>query len=140
MKEPSVEIIELELSKLVRRITLESTAKKYGSLDRAAYLLLHHLSSHGPAGVKALAEAFRLDSSTTSRQTAALEQKGYVYRIPSEQDRRAYFLSITDSGAAELASSKQVRITRILELLNDWKPEEADQFGQLLAKFNRSLD
>lgn len=86
---------------------------------------------------KLLAEEFQLDISTISRQTASLEQKGYVYRIPDPQDGRAYSLQMTESGAAELASNKQSRYERVAELLQDWLPEDQQKFGELLSKFNR---
>ncbi|MBP1964527.1 MarR family winged helix-turn-helix transcriptional regulator [Paenibacillus aceris] len=133
------ETIELELAILMRRLMAAATNKKVGSLDRSAYLLLHQISSHGSAGVKALAEEFHLDISTVSRQTAALEQKGYVYRIPDPQDGRAYSLQITEIGAKELVSNKQARFERVAELLQEWKMEDQQKFGELLCKFNRTF-
>ncbi|MCY9696896.1 MarR family transcriptional regulator, partial [Paenibacillus alginolyticus] len=110
------ETIELELAILMRRLMAATTNMKVGNLDRAAYLLLHQISTHGSAGVKALAEEFHLDISTISRQSAALEQKGYVYRILDPQDGRAYSLQITERGAKELALNKQARFERVAEL------------------------
>lgn len=133
------ETIELELAILMRRLMAAATNKKVGNLDRSAYLLLHQISSHGSAGVKALAEEFHLDISTVSRQTAALELKGYVYRIPDPQDGRAYSLQITEIGAKELASNKQARFERVAELLQEWKMEDQQKFGELLSKFNRTF-
>jgi DNA-binding MarR family transcriptional regulator len=139
MNQHSLETIELELALLVRRITSITTDKKIGNLDRSAYLLLHQISAHGSAGVKALADEFRLDISTVSRQTAALEQKGYVYRIPDPLDGRAYSLQITDIGRNELIENKLARVHRITELLKHWTDDEQVLFGQLLAKFNRTF-
>lgn len=139
MNNHPAETIELELSMLIRRFLAVTDNRKVGSLDRSAYLLLHQISSHGSAGVKALAEEFHLDISTISRQTAALEQKGFVYRIPDPQDGRAYSLQITETGAKELALNKQARFERVAGLLEAWTPEEQQQFGELLNKFNRTV-
>lgn len=98
MKEQSLETIEFELAVLVRHITSIASNKKNWTLDRSAYLLLHQIFAHGSAGVKALADEFRLDISTVSRQAAALEQKGYVCRIPDPLDGRAFSFQITDLG------------------------------------------
>jgi DNA-binding MarR family transcriptional regulator len=135
----SLECIELEMAILVRRITSISSHKKFGNLDRSAYLLLHQISAHGSAGVKALSDEFHLDISTVSRQAAALELKGYVYKIPDPLDGRAYSFQITDSGTKELIAYKQARTARIMELLEDWTDEECLKFGQLLKKFNRTF-
>ena len=136
MDKRSLESIEIEMAILIRRFTSMTTEKKFGNLDRSAYLLLHQISLHGSAGVKALADEFHLDISTVSRQVTALEQKGYVTRMPDPTDRRASSFQITSSGTQELQAARQARIIRIEELLQDWSDEERDMFGQLLRKFN----
>jgi len=130
--------IELEIALLIRRLTSISTSRKFGTLDRSAYLLLGQIQSHGSAGVKALAEEFRLDISTVSRQTTALEQKGYVFKTPDPADGRAYFYQLTDEGLRALEETRQQRAERIDLLLKDWTDEERARFGELLAKFNRT--
>ncbi|WP_284642494.1 MarR family winged helix-turn-helix transcriptional regulator [Paenibacillus silviterrae] len=137
MNQPSLETVELELAILLRRVT--STNKQLGTLDRSAYLLLHQIASHGSAGVKALADEFYLDISTVSRQTSALEQKGYVTRIPDPSDGRAYSLQITELGLQELANTRQARLARITELMKEFTEEEQETFGRLLVKFNRTF-
>ncbi|KRF06609.1 MarR family transcriptional regulator [Paenibacillus sp. Soil766] len=136
MTKNPVETIEVELGIFIRRFIAATTNKKVGNLDRAAYLLLHQISTHGSSGVKALAEEFHLDMSTISRQTAALEQKGYLYRIPDPQDGRAYSMQLTDSGTAELALNKQARLEYLTKHLQDWTIEDQQRFGELLNKFN----
>ncbi|MBD2843904.1 MarR family transcriptional regulator [Paenibacillus sp. IB182496] len=128
--------VELELAILLRRVTAMTT-RRLGTLDRAAYLLLHRIDAHGPEGVKRLAQAFGLDVSTVSRQAAALEASGLVRRIPDPDDGRAYGLGITDHGLAELQATRRARQARIAELLEGWTDEERTMFGELLHKFNQ---
>ncbi|UVI30154.1 MarR family winged helix-turn-helix transcriptional regulator [Paenibacillus spongiae] len=139
MGENSLDMIEFELTLLHRRLTSISTDKTIGNLDQSAYLLLQRIAYHGSTGVKALSDEFRLDISTVSRQAAALEQKGYVSRIPDPLDGRAYSLHITDQGIEELMESKNARQARIEELLKSWSDEERSLFGQLMKKFNRTF-
>jgi len=136
MKENALETIDLELAVLLRRIT--SSSRKIGHLDRSAYLLLYRIISNGPAGVKVLADEFQLDISTISRQTASLEQKGYVYRIQDPADGRAYTLQITNLGKKEFYEHRVLRCERIGEVLKDWTDEESQVFGHLLRKYNQS--
>ena len=138
MDKQSLSTIEIEMAILVRRVTSMANEKRFGNLDRSGYLLLHQISSHGSAGVKALADEFHLDISTVSRQVTALEQKGYVNRTPDPSDGRAYSFQITESGTKELHAARQARMMRIEELLEDWSEEERSLFGQLLTKFNRT--
>lgn len=136
MDKQALDRIEIELAILYRRIS----NRKHGNLDRSAYLLLHQINTYGAAGVKTLADEFHLDVSTVSRQTASLEQKGYVSRTPDPSDRRAYFLQITELGRRELLESKKSRTERIEHLIRDWSEEEQRIFGDLLAKLNRTFD
>ncbi|MED4224335.1 MarR family winged helix-turn-helix transcriptional regulator [Neobacillus cucumis] len=138
MNDNALEMIELELAILLRRTT-SATNKKSGNLDRAAYLLLRRIAMKGAVGVKVLAGEFQLDISTVSRQAAALEQKGYLYKIPDPLDGRAYTFQITELGQTELHDHMKSRIERITELLQDWPEEERQVFGKLLRKFNQSF-
>ncbi|AYV68113.1 MULTISPECIES: MarR family winged helix-turn-helix transcriptional regulator [Niallia] len=138
MDEQSLEELEVELSILIRRVTHTSSHKKTSSLDRSAYLLLHEIVTAGPAGVKALAIEFQLDVSTVSRQAAALEQKGYLLRIPDETDGRAYTLQITETGLEEFQKEKKFRKSRVAEVTKVWTEEERETFAKLLKKYNQS--
>ncbi|WP_019912486.1 MarR family winged helix-turn-helix transcriptional regulator [Paenibacillus sp. HW567] len=140
MEKRSIEMIELELAMLVRRLTSMTTYKKIGNLDRAAYLLLHQIAFYGSAGVKALADEFHLDISTVSRQVAALEQKAYIVRVPDPVDGRAFSLQITDLGSEVLEENRLARQDTIGKLLHAWSEEEGAALGQLLQKFNASFE
>lgn len=137
--ENSVDVIELELAILVRRLVSMTTYKKIANLDRSAYLLMHQIASHGSAGVKALSDEFHLDISTVSRQAAALEQKGYVRRIPDPVDGRAYTLQMTDLGEEVLQENRQARQDIIDKMLSRWSDGERVIFGELLRKFNAAI-
>ncbi|MBV7274290.1 MarR family transcriptional regulator [Clostridiaceae bacterium UIB06] len=139
MDQRSLENIEIELSILLKNLTLISTYKKFGNLDRSAYLLLYSIISCESTGVKSLAEELHLDISTISRQVRVLEEKGYLYRIPDKLDRRSYFLQATDLGLIEFNECKQLKLTKLEELLKNWSTEEYQVFGALLKKYNSSL-
>lgn len=139
MEEHSLEDLELELAILYRRINSISSHNKLGPLDRSAYLLLHQIISQGSAGVKALADEFKLDISTVSRQAAALENKGCIYKIPNPKDGRAYSFQITELGIKEYSESKQSRLVRVKKVFENWSNEELNLFAELLNKFNRSV-
>lgn len=136
--ENSLEMIEVEVAILIRRLTSSSTQKKIGKLERSAYLILHQIATNGAAGVKALAGEFHLDISTVSRQAAALEQKGYLYKIPDPTDGRAYSFQITEIGKKELMEDKRARMNRVEEVTKDWTNEEREVFGNLLKRFNQA--
>lgn len=133
MDKNSIEMIELEIAILYKRASFKSNS---GNLVRSAYLILHQIFTHGPSGVKVLANEFQVDISTISRQAAALEKKGYLYKIPNPDDGRAYSFQITDLGKKELNMYKEFRLAKLKELLSEWSEEEKEMFGKLLRKFN----
>ncbi|MBM7580379.1 MarR family winged helix-turn-helix transcriptional regulator [Jeotgalibacillus terrae] len=139
MSEESLSQIELEMAVLSRRIASVARNKREENLVRAAYLLLFQISTHGPAGVKGLAEELQLDISTVSRQAASLDQKGYIKKVPLPQDKRSYLYEITEEGRREMTEYQQIRREKVDELLSDWTEEERAQFGVLLKKFNDSV-
>ncbi|WP_237317821.1 MarR family winged helix-turn-helix transcriptional regulator [Streptomyces sp. JJ36] len=109
------------------------------SMDRAAYLLLNRLDTEGPMGVKALASAMGIDSSTVTRQVAPLVDSGLVNRASHPEDGRAVVLQLSARGSARL---EQVRSSRreLMELLTQgWTEEERDTFCALLTRFNTAL-
>lgn len=136
----ALDLIDTELAMLIRRATSFSIDKSLGRMDRSAYLLLNRIISRANVGVRALADEFHLDISTVSRQISALEQKGYVKRIPDPSDGRAFFFEVTDTGRRDLMEYKQARLTRITQRLQGWSAEELDRFAELLGKFNRTLN
>jgi DNA-binding MarR family transcriptional regulator len=137
MNENDLERIDYEVVLLIRRAALD---KELGGLDRSTYTLLTQLSkSEGPAGVKALADEFRLDISTISRQTTVLEAKGYVQRLPDPADGRSSYFQVTEEGMRRLTDARRVRLARYEQLFKDWSDEERRQFGKLLSRLNRTF-
>lgn len=138
MRKQAIEVIENEVMDFIRRIIMSE--KRNGRLDRSAFVILRQLSTHGPAGVKTLADELHLDISTISRQAAALVEKGYVDKMPNPRDGRAYFYRITDLGTKELNENRQRQVDRLTKVLEGWSDEECITFGQLLKKYNQTVN
>jgi len=133
----SIELIEYELTTFIRRaVYLDNSENKIGNLERSAYLLLRQLDEFGPARVKELAEAFKLDISTLSRQAAALENKQLISRSSDPSDGRVSLIDITARGKRMLQSDKQMRLERYHSMLKKWSREEKELFGKLLMRMN----
>ena len=121
------------------RVRMGGVGDQQNSLDRAAYLLLNRLEREGPVGVKALALAMGIDSSTVTRQVSPLVDGGLVDRVPNPKDGRAVLLALSVLGRQRL---HQVRVSRqalMRELLADWPAEDREQFATLLTRFNQSM-
>lgn len=133
----SIELIEYELTNFIRRaVYLDNSDKKIGFLERSVYLLLRKLDEFGPARLKTLADAFKLDISTLSRQAAAIEAKGLIVRFSDPSDGRVSLFKITDLGKEKLLTDKKMRIERYNTMLQEWTNEEKKAFGDSLVKLN----
>ncbi|KXZ21031.1 MarR family transcriptional regulator [Bacillus nakamurai] len=139
-KQDPIELIEYELTTFIRRaVYLDNSDRKIGNLERPAYLLLRQLDEFGPARVKELADSFKLDISTLSRQAAALEAKEMIYRFSDPSDGRVSLFTITKLGKQRLKADKQMRLQRYHRMLDDWSGDEKELFGKLLIRLNEAF-
>ncbi len=132
--------LQYQVAVFARRLEQVRTSDGVGALDRAAYLLLDRLDRHGPANIKALADALGIDSSTVTRQAAPLVGAALVGRVRNPADRRAVRLALTPLGAERLAEVRAGREELIRRLLGDWPADEQRAFCALLARFNGCLE
>jgi DNA-binding MarR family transcriptional regulator len=134
--------IEQQMTVLLRRVQRIhiSTSAGMMDLDRSAYGIMCRLADEGPQRLGAFAAAFGLDPSTITRQVQALERAGLATRTTDEADRRASILQLTEEGVEALNRTREYRRERLEEIVSGWSDSEREQFGQLLEKFNASID
>lgn len=118
---------------------LGGVGKARNSMDRAAYLLLNRLDREGPMGVKALAEAMGIDSSTVTRQVAPLVDTGLVKRTSHPEDGRAVVLAVSPRGRGRLEEVRDSRRRLMAEVTDGWTTQEQETFTALLVRFNAGL-
>ena len=66
-----------------------------------------------------------------------MEKKGYVITVPSQKDKRAINVKITDSGKNILLEASEKGIYFFADLFNDFKEEEMEMLWSLLKKLYR---
>ncbi|HMQ29698.1 MAG TPA: MarR family transcriptional regulator [Chloroflexaceae bacterium] len=104
-----------------------------------AHALLE-LSRHGPLPQRDLAAWLRLEKSTVSRLVAQLEQRGWLLRERSAEDKRVLLLALTPEGrriAGELAASRRARFARLLAALPE---NEREPVLRALALLVEAID
>ncbi|UOQ95633.1 MarR family transcriptional regulator [Halobacillus shinanisalinarum] len=130
-------MIEYELTTFIRRaVYVDNSENKIGELERPVYLLLRQLDEFGPARVKTLADSFKLDISTLSRQASAIEAKGLIFRCSDPSDGRVSLFKISELGRQKLIADKKMRLERYHNMLKDWSSDEKKLFGELLTRLN----
>ena len=130
--------IERELTYLSRALEALQRKRSY-PLERAAFIILRTLSEGGSQSVGRLARALLLDDSTATRQVAAMEEKGFVVKVPDPADRRAGLVSVTLAGEAAMRDMLALRQDRVSRYVGDWAPADRQAFGRLLERFNARL-
>ncbi|WP_377269652.1 MarR family winged helix-turn-helix transcriptional regulator [Peterkaempfera sp. SMS 1(5)a] len=124
----------------VEQVRIGGVGSQRNSMDRAAFLLLNRLGWQGPTGVKALADALGIDSSTVTRQVAPLVDGGLVERVQNPDDKRAVFLDLSPLGRERLEEVRSSRQELVRLLVADWPQEDQEAFCELLARFNLSME
>lgn len=141
MMENLFSTIEREIAIFGRRAeAIRIAYLSHSDFDRSTYLLLRQLEHEGPVAIKALSDALLLDISTASRQTAALESKGFVEKQSDPNDARVKLLQITELGRQELHTFAKAREAFYADLLADWNEEDCRQFRETLARFNNTME
>lgn len=123
----------------VEQARIGALGEQRNSMDRAAFLLLNRLDRTGPVGVKALAQAMSIDSSTVTRQVAPLVDCGLVDRVPNPDDGRAVLLELSARGRQRLEEVRSSRQDLMRVLLADWPDEDQETFVALLTRFNQAI-
>lgn len=92
-------LIGLVRIELVRHMEAELQAAGI-DLRFNQFLIIKRLALKGPMSASELARAVELDGGAMTRQLDHLEGRGYLRRLPHEQDRRALRIELTPAGEA----------------------------------------
>ena len=134
--------IEQQLTILLRRTQRIHVTTSSGEveLDRSGYGIMCRLHDEGAQRLSSLAQAFGLDPSTITRQVQALEGNELVRREVDPTDRRAALLDLSEEGRRLLIETRERRRAWLQAALDDWSPDDLEELGRLLEKFNGSID
>ncbi len=139
-----VELIERALGTLFRLSRnfrfQEAVHQRSGfTADRASYGVLARVGELQPVRLSDLAHVLGVDVSTTSRQVAALEQRGLLSRSADPDDGRAVRLDLTPAGQQYLHRLSQAWHEIVAEALIDWHPREIAKFATMVDRFVANL-
>jgi DNA-binding MarR family transcriptional regulator len=87
-----------------------------------------------------LARDIDITTGATTRVIDALEERGFVERDRSAEDRRVVRLKITDAGQAKLMETAPYMVDSWNVMLADFEQSEVDQMVRLLAKLLDTIE
>ena len=103
-------------------------------LDLRHVGVLAVLAERGPQTQKQLTDAIELDKSSMVYVVDKLERQGLVRRERTDNDRRAYAVTLTDLGRHQMTAASQVAIGVLGEILDVLDPAEERQLNDLLRR------
>lgn len=94
----------------------------------------------GPHTPVMVADLLHVSKPMISAHLRVLEKKGYIVKEPSNEDKRAYYIMLSEKGM-ELVRSAKVELGSYLDQLkNEMGQEEFEHFIQLAKKANEILE
>ncbi|MDO9410291.1 MarR family winged helix-turn-helix transcriptional regulator [Patulibacter sp.] len=98
----------------------------------------------GPVRISDVASDMQVNLSVASRQIQALEDDGYVDRVPDPNDGRSSLIAISAAGLTKLERAHQRLVGAIATAVDDWERSEitglADGIVRLRAALGTCVD
>ncbi|WP_405674729.1 MarR family transcriptional regulator [Streptomyces sp. NBC_01511] len=101
------------------------------------HLVLKMLAEAGPCSQRVLSDELRIDRTVMVGICDGLEQAGHVRRERNVADRRAYAVTITDSGRRLLAQAEDAVPEFLDGTFQALSPTEREQLSGILGKLLR---
>jgi DNA-binding MarR family transcriptional regulator len=115
-------------------------AKDVDGISFAQYRLLRTLARDGPMPASRLAGSAGISPASTTQMLDALERRGLVARVRSEQDRRVVTVALTEDGERR-SETRRRRNQRLLEdAFADIPPEQLATGADILRRCAAYLD
>lgn len=100
------------------------------------FVTLTALATHGALDKATIGGVVALDRTTVAVVVRNLEERGLVTSRPSEEDRRAKLIDITEAGVALLATVDEDVKRSQARILAPLSPEEREELVRLLTKMS----
>lgn len=119
-------------------------------LPQRDYMVLHIISHHkqkssddpsAPPGIKVseLSEILRITSPSVSQMINALEEKQYVERITTKNDRRVVYIALTKQGQAVLEEANKAFVTLTNEIISELGVDQTEQLIRLIDQLQNAM-
>ncbi len=127
------------LARLLRFDLKNILARVGPDLSPEQYFLLYRLYRQDGRSQAELADSVLGDYPNITRLIDALEKKGYVARTPDPNDRRRYFIVLTDAGKALMADLIAHIPDERRRVFQGIAPEDLEAFQRVVATVQANL-
>lgn len=98
----------------------------------------HHDKGEGVT-ISELSEYSQITKPAVSQIINVIEEKGFVERVTTKQDRRVVRVRMTEAGEAAVKASCAIASRKLDKVLEKMGHEDADAFLKLLDKFSMAV-
>ncbi len=121
------------------KLRFEETVQDIG-LTAPESMLLFVIDRHGPGSLMELSKIIGHAHPSVLRHVDALEEKGFVERIPHSEDRRIKTVQLTEKGNILLPKIREAhkKITGLAE--GSLSPDQVKQLIEMLKKINQNIE
>ena len=109
------------------------------SVSLAQMHLIEVIGNRGQMRMKELAEILGVTTGTLTVMAHRLEEKGFIYRSKDKQDKRSYFIGLSDKGKQEYRHHHHMHFHLIEEIVDALGKKEAKEFFTHLKKLRDSI-
>lgn len=132
------------LNSAIRALSLRHRARARELIARCGLhpgqeFVLMELAAHGPCIQAQLADAISCEPPSVTLMVKKLETAGYVRRWPSDQDRRATLVELTDAGRAVAETIRSLWITLAQETVADLDTSAVKEITATLVQLAGNL-
>lgn len=110
------------------------------SLSKQEWRVLATLNNQSPLSASQIGEQCALEKMPTSRAIKSLVEKALLIKAESQQDKRAFLLSLSDQGMqlmADLSPLIKAQEKSLLSVLND---AEIQQLNNMMSKLHQQAE
>lgn len=134
----AAERLDIALCRASTAVARAAEARAHTSgIGVGQHLVLKMLAEVGPVSQRVLSDQLRIDRSVMVGICDGLEQAGHVRRERDAGDRRAYAVTLTDTGRRMLAHAEDAVPAFLDDTFKDLTPAEREELSRLLAKVLR---
>jgi len=141
-------ILEVKLKEKRRAVDLDikvawlAIARMYNNKASLAdittnigFVLLHIDEIKGTPATK-IAPLMGMEARSLTRMLAKLEERGFIYRVPDEKDRRMVRIFLTEEGLEKKALAKEVVIDFNKQIYNALPDEDLNTFFRVMDQIH----
>lgn len=112
----------------------------YGSELAALRIISGSLAAGEPMTVSDISELVGVTKSAVSQIISSLEDKGYIYKVKSDEDKRRMYLALTERGEKIAEAINGLYNRRLNYIRKNFGEEEFDEFVRLFIKYIELCD